>query len=411
MGQNVRVIKTEQDYESALARLSALMDQDLSVGSSAEAELELLALVIESYERTKVPPVVPDPIEAILLRMDQQGLGKKDLVPYLGSLPKVSEVLARKRPLSLSMIRRLHRGLDIPADILLGEGAGEGVDLADEPGYDFNKFPWAEMIERRYFQGFQGTVRQAKERAEELIRSFMTPELSAQRQPAFLRSPLSQAGGRLLDDYAMLTWQIAVLKKARQQRSSMTKFKKGALTKEWLRDLVKLSRFDKGPCLVKEFLANIGITFVVEPHFKKTYLDGAAILDGDAPIVALTLRHDRLDNFWFALVHELVHVQRHLCAAHAFISDDLYNRAQQAGNEELEADEGALEALIPSEVWERSEVKNNPTTKNAIKLAEELRIHPSIVAGRVRKQTGNWRLLSNLIDGVQQHFQDDLYAH
>jgi len=116
---NVKIIKSEQDYEQAMARLSALMSRDPKPGSKEENELELLALVIRDYERQTVPAAKIDPIESILFRMDQMQLSRKDLVPYMGSLSKVSEVLTHKRPLSLSMIRRLHRGLDIPADILI----------------------------------------------------------------------------------------------------------------------------------------------------------------------------------------------------------------------------------------------------------------------------------------------------
>lgn len=79
-----------------------------------ENELLLLALVIHDIERQTVPPVKVDPIESILFRMDQTGLARKDLVPYIGSISKVSEVLSRKRPLSQPMILRLHQGLDIP---------------------------------------------------------------------------------------------------------------------------------------------------------------------------------------------------------------------------------------------------------------------------------------------------------
>ena len=117
MKQQVKVIKTQRDYDAAIARLSALMDEEVAPGSSKESELELLALVIESYERNIVEPVVPDPIDAILFRMDQLGFKKVDLVPYMGSLPKVSEVLARKRPLNLAMMRQLHQGLGIPAAV------------------------------------------------------------------------------------------------------------------------------------------------------------------------------------------------------------------------------------------------------------------------------------------------------
>jgi HTH-type transcriptional regulator/antitoxin HigA len=138
--KQIRVIKTQRDYDDAVARLSALMDEEIKVGSNKEGELELLALVIESYERSKIDPVSPDAIEAILFRMDQMNLGKKDLIPYFGSLPKVSEVLARKRPLSLSMIRKVHKGLGIPAEILLLD-ADDDIDLGQEPQYDYRKFP------------------------------------------------------------------------------------------------------------------------------------------------------------------------------------------------------------------------------------------------------------------------------
>jgi HTH-type transcriptional regulator/antitoxin HigA len=121
MNTPIRVLKTEGDYSAAVARLSALMDKNPPSGSAEDAEVELLALVIQSYETSRFPPSPPDPVEAILFRMDQQRLSRKDLVPYIGSVSKVSEVLGRKRPLSLAMIRRLHGGLGIAADVLIGE--------------------------------------------------------------------------------------------------------------------------------------------------------------------------------------------------------------------------------------------------------------------------------------------------
>lgn len=191
--KQIRVIKTQRDYDDAVARLSDLMDEEVKAGSNKEGDLELLALVIESYERSKIDPVSPDPIEAILFRMDQMGLGKKDLIPYFGSLPKVSEVLARKRPLSLAMIRKIHKGLGIPAEVLLGD-AEDDIDLGQDPQYDYSKFPWQEMLERGYLQGVVDTVRQAKERGEELMRDFMRDVFSGAHHPALLRAPLHQSG-------------------------------------------------------------------------------------------------------------------------------------------------------------------------------------------------------------------------
>jgi len=112
-----KVLKTDREYKTALARVEQLMDQS----SPDEDELGLWSLLVEKYEGEHFPIASPDPIEAIRFRMDQEGLSRADLIPYLQSKSKVSEVLNRKRPLSLSMIRALHRGLGIPAEVLVQE--------------------------------------------------------------------------------------------------------------------------------------------------------------------------------------------------------------------------------------------------------------------------------------------------
>lgn len=114
-----KIIRTEEMYEEALAFVSSLMDA--KPGSEQEEELELWALVIEQYEKEHHPIEDPDPIEAIRFRMDQLGLHRKDLEPFIGQKSKVSEVLNRKRPLSLPMIRSLHSYLGIPAAVLVRE--------------------------------------------------------------------------------------------------------------------------------------------------------------------------------------------------------------------------------------------------------------------------------------------------
>ena len=112
-----KVIKTEREYKAALAYVETLMDKSFP----DEAELELWSLLVEKYEEEHFPIATPDPIEAIRFRMEQAGLAPVDLEPYLQSKSKVSEVMNRKRPLSLSMIRALHRGLQIPAEVLVQE--------------------------------------------------------------------------------------------------------------------------------------------------------------------------------------------------------------------------------------------------------------------------------------------------
>jgi HTH-type transcriptional regulator/antitoxin HigA len=116
---NIRPIKTEADYERALAVVERLMDAQ---PDTPEGDvLDVLATLIEAYEAKRWPIDPPDPVEAIRFRMEQQGLRAKDLEPFLGSSGRVSEVLNRRRPLTLPMIRRLERGLGIPARVLIRE--------------------------------------------------------------------------------------------------------------------------------------------------------------------------------------------------------------------------------------------------------------------------------------------------
>ncbi len=115
----IKVIKTGSEYAAALARVEKLMDA--KPGTSSGDELEILSLVIHDYEERVFPIAKPDPVAAIRFRMTQQGLTNKDLVHFLGSRSRVSEVLSGRRSLSLKMIRALVGGLRIPADVLLGE--------------------------------------------------------------------------------------------------------------------------------------------------------------------------------------------------------------------------------------------------------------------------------------------------
>jgi HTH-type transcriptional regulator/antitoxin HigA len=117
-----KVIRTEGEWRAALARIDQIMDADR--GTPEGDELELLGLLAEQYEERRFPIDLPDPIAAIRFRMEQANLRPKDLVPYLGSRSRVTEILNGTRPLSLNMIRKLHSGLGIPAEVLLRKAGG-----------------------------------------------------------------------------------------------------------------------------------------------------------------------------------------------------------------------------------------------------------------------------------------------
>lgn len=114
-----KIIKTEAEYQAMLARIEKIFDA--RPGTPKGDELELLLLLVETYEEKAYPIDPPDPIAALRFRMEQEGLRPKDLIPYIGSKSKVSEVLSGRRPLSLTMIRKLVTGLHIPAEAALRE--------------------------------------------------------------------------------------------------------------------------------------------------------------------------------------------------------------------------------------------------------------------------------------------------
>ena len=119
----IRPIHTESDYKAALREISVLMESDPDPGTPDGDRLDILATLVQAYEARQVPIFPPDPIEAIKFRMDQSGLSVKDLEPIIGRSNRVYEVLNRKRPLTLAMIRRLHQRLGIPANVLIAETA------------------------------------------------------------------------------------------------------------------------------------------------------------------------------------------------------------------------------------------------------------------------------------------------
>lgn len=114
----VRPIRTEKDLKQALAEIERLWEA--KPGSQEYDQLDVLATLVEVYEEEHHPIPPPDPVEAIQFRMEQLGLGRKDLEGLIGSRARVSEILTGRRSLSLEMIRRLHQRLGIPADILIG---------------------------------------------------------------------------------------------------------------------------------------------------------------------------------------------------------------------------------------------------------------------------------------------------
>lgn len=114
-----KVIKTEEEYKNALKRLELIFDSEL--GTKNGDELELLSLLIDNYEKIHFPIDLPDPVEAIKFRMEQMDYKAKDLAKVIGFRSRVTEILNKKRKLSLPMIRRINKQMHIPTDVLIQE--------------------------------------------------------------------------------------------------------------------------------------------------------------------------------------------------------------------------------------------------------------------------------------------------
>jgi len=377
--------------------------------SSDEAldELDVLTTLVEVYENSRYPIDLPDPIEGIKFRMEQAGLTQADLKSYIGSSAKVSEVLSGKRPLTLKMIRALNAHLGIPAEVLIGEAAATLPDDMTEVHWE--RFPLREMVKRCWIE----PAKDIKDRAEEVMRGLIDRAGGADTlsMALYRKSNTSRRNARM-DPYALQAWCLHILAEARSRRLE-GRYREGSIDEDFLREVARLSVFAEGPKLAAEYLAQHGVALVYAEHLPRTYLDGAALRTKEGvPVVGITVRYDRIDNFWFCLLHELAHVGWHLSGDISYFVDDLSldvsSHEDDAGMED-EADTLAQNALIPEDEWVTSDILSAPSPMSVLTFAQEIGVHPAIVAGRVRKESENYRLLSQFVGTgeVRKHFSEE----
>lgn len=396
----IKVIKTEQDYLHALNLVANLMTLDPHPDSAEGEQLSLLSTLIQDYESRSFPTTLPSPIEAIKFRMEQADLKPSDLIPYIGSRSRVSEILSGKRQLTLDMVRALSEGLGIPAEVLIKK-----VETDDSEYEHWSDRLVSEMEARGYF----GTASLKKEGKVSLLENFFavvgspTQIVGMTRKSSYRSSPLT-------DKHALAAWAVCILKKADKINLS-NKYKPGTIDLEYMQTLAKLSSKDNSPLLVQEQLRKVGITLIIEPHFARTHLDGAAILiHKDHPVIGLTLRYDRLDNFWFTLMHELAHIIRHYNDDVSLFFDEIEGiKGIDLDEKEKEADALAEEALLPRSKWEVSPARVIPSSLAASSLAKELDVHVAIIAGQIRHKGNSYVYLNKIVNKakVRNYFPNE----
>ena len=329
------------------------------------------------------------PLEAIAFYMDKKGMTRRDLVPIIGSRSKVSEVLSGKRSITMPMARALHRHLGIPAVDLLKEPTKNNTGKTDD--IEWRKFPLRQMAKREWIEQNANL----EENAEQLIRGLMQRAGSQDLVTALYRKNDQNRANAKTDTYALNAWCWQVIAQARE-REWAEEYRPHRDPEQLMREVARLSPSTDGPVRAVEYLRERGIAVEIVRHLPRTHLDGAAMKgEGERPVIGLTLRYDRIDNFWWVLMHELAHVAGHLKDENSTFIDDL--RLESSDAKEEEADKIAGEVLIPKDAWENSEANERPTPLTVTALAQELGIHPAIVAGRARHKQRNYRLLSQFV--------------
>ena len=359
--------------------ISKLERQLKSLSSASVEEREAAAVYMLQELSAQLRGNYPTPAAAIRHFLDKWGHQEAYLGKVLNSRSRASEILNGKRPLSLSDLRTLRDNLGIPVDLLLDDPKAHG-DI------DFSRYPVGEMHRL-------GLI------PEKLTKR--SPKLKANIEKFFQRAGLSPEAAKSAcyrqslrkneksDFFALQVWLAAVHLQAQEKHLP---FYSGIKEKD-LTEIARFSTFADGPKRAIAFLEERGVSVVVMPHFRSTYVDGAIFLLNKKPVIGLSLRYDRVDNFWYTLGHEL----GHLVAEHVLedpIFDDLEIHAPDGI--EYEADQIAQSMFIPQEDWEEFK-KHRVSTMSVFALAARLSISPAIVAGRWRFETKNYKVFTSLI--------------
>ncbi|SFD70174.1 HTH-type transcriptional regulator / antitoxin HigA [Methylobacterium sp. 13MFTsu3.1M2] len=373
--------------------------------SSVEAELTHYEL-LKAGEITFAKSHSLESLPSVLVQARiASGLSQTDLAEKLGMKPQQIQRYEASEYMGASLHRlvEVSKALNVHTTGLFESGeTSKGAIFSWDKVDDvvWKQLPAREMARRGWFD----LPRKAD--VHELARDYFMRAAGPQYATAYHRKKMH--GSSSPNEYALLAWQARILERARKivETSNPPEFE---LDDRWLPDLVALTRRADGPKQAQDLLLSKGIILIIEKHLSGTYLDGAAMLDEkDRPIVAVTLRFDRLDNFWFVLFHELGHVFLHLPKGLRY---DFFDEQETSGEDvvEREADKFSLDCLIPEEKWDEC-LSRFALSEEAVQIdARNIGIDPSIIAGRIRKELNDFTILSNLVGQgrVSSQFEDD----
>lgn len=408
------MITNEKQYRSTRAMVAGLRESldGLVAGSDVHpifieahraalgSQIAELEVDLADYEALRAGTVssfaaegLHDLPEILIRARIARGMSQKELGDFLGLKEQQIQRYEAERYRSASLERLIEIADALHVRISnRGDLAGR-EDMADPASSSWSIFPFAEMYKRGWFDDFDGTLPQAKKVAPRLVADFFHGA-HAVWEPAALHRRSVRSGGQVHEP-ALAAWEARVRILA-HRHPPLTNFAPEAANEAWVEALVRLSGLADGASRVDGHLRSIGICLVIEPHLPGTLLDGAAMrAPAGYAIVGMTLRHDRWDNFWFTLLHEVAHLALHLRDLGDAIFDDTESPA--ASIIEDEADLFAQEALLSTAAWNSCVSRFTRTEKAVLADAKRLSISPAIIAGRIRREAGNYTLLRSLV--------------
>ena len=369
--------------------------------SALKSQIEELDEVVRFYEDLRAGKITEftadslhDLPNILIQARIARGMSQKDLGDFLGVAEQQIQRYEADRYRAASLDRLIEVADALNVQIveraqLVGTPRLESVDASA-----WQAFPVAEMYKRGWFEDFSGTLAQARKAAGNLIPAFLQGAHSQYAPMALHRKSVRSSGH--VHEAAISAWEARVRTIA-DRNPPVNAFDRECLTDDWVRGLVALSLEGNGPRAAADYLRNAGISLVIERHLPATLLDGAALASADHhAIVAMTLRHDRLDNFWFTLLHEIGHLKLHIRPDEfAAIFDD--NDSPAADKVEQDADYFAQEALIPEANWNLAVSRFTRNEKAVVTDAKRFGVAPAVIAGRVRREANDYTLLRTMV--------------
>ena len=270
------------------------------------AEYNLLKSGQVSFSKTYALEELP---RVLVQARIASSMSQTDLAEKLGMKPQQVQRYEATDYMAASLARliKVSRALGVKAaESFEGPKQADGSVFVwgDADDIVWGQLPYKEMIKRKWFDVPRGASPLEK------VKEYFLQAAGPQFATALHRKKMHS--GNVPNEYALLAWQARVLERARA-KSEAGGIGAFELDDRWLPKLVRLTQRKDGPARARDLLAEKGIVLIVERHLPGSYLDGAAMLaEGETPVVGLTLRYDRLDNFWFVLMHELGHVFLHL---------------------------------------------------------------------------------------------------